>query len=444
MPRFLHAALALMLYAISSTSSAQQQFDSFRFVGEVSPAVSGSVSSIEFSAGPSGVSSRPTGKLSYLDVAGLSTVYDVVFTASNVIKPDMPVFMPQANFGAGSEPSLNLDQVQFLTAKLVNPENADSKAPAHWFRMTLHDNTLSGVFRIANRVYSIKRDVDSVVEVRTTQSTNESFQPSKQLKITAVIDEAYVFEDPSSGISGLNNLGHIYALESLHVAEGLIADTLNLAFKVDQLVYRPATALTSVDSPTDYLAGAQGWLAENAAAFGITDNYATFVFRGADVSENIASNIVLQDKSEYDQLNSAWYFGQLLGVPQQSGTLSGSDQQQSLASAYWNNQQREYLVDNPPPAELTRILSYDEPEIEITEPTANTPIPDFLLDSESEESNNGIGLQSDTDNPSINAGNDSVDTGGSSGGGAFIPLHLIALYLIILATVRCKRIRRLN
>ena len=67
-----------MLFALSGTASAQQ-FDSFRFVSEISPAIAGSVTGIEFFESASGDNDadNPKAALSFLDASGLSTVFDV-------------------------------------------------------------------------------------------------------------------------------------------------------------------------------------------------------------------------------------------------------------------------------------------------------------------------------------------------------------------------------
>ena len=95
--------------------------------------------------------------------------------------------------------------------------------------------------------------------------------------------------------------------------------------------------------------------------------------------------------------------------------------------AGWNSVQREHLEDNPPESSLTQILSFDEPEIEVT-PEMSIPIPDFILDAESEESSNGLGLQSDGDFSSSDS-DQSAEAGGSSGGGALGLKEILILFL---------------
>ena len=148
MPRFLYPLLALMLFTISSHSSAQQ-FNSFRFISDIAPVASGAVTSIDLQAADDEVS----GTLSFLNAAGLSSVYDIRFSPSQAISPNVTVFLPPPDFGNSLEPSLNLDGVQFFTGTLADPDNESATAPPHWFRMTLFDGIWSGTFRVADRIY---------------------------------------------------------------------------------------------------------------------------------------------------------------------------------------------------------------------------------------------------------------------------------------------------
>ena len=415
MPRILHPLLALLLFTASSQSIAQQ-YNSFRLVGDVAPVAGGTVTSIELFP-----ESSTNAKLSFYNVAGLSTVYDIRFSPSQAIRDDMAVYMPPAGFGPSSAPELNLDDVKFLTGKLIDPDNAST--PPHWFRMTLHEGIWSGTFRVANQVYSINRsNVDPVIDVRGA-SGNTTFQPSRQVKVSAVIDDDYIFTYPATE---QDSNGHIHALESIHVMDGLIADSLGITIKLEQLIYRPATELAPDLSQ---------WLQTNGEAFGLTDNMATFVFRGAPaVNAQASEKLIVQTKPDSYQFDSAYHFGQLLGLPQQSDTLNASDQITSVRSAYWNNVQSEYLDANPPAAELTQILSYDEPEIEVSTPQQNEPIPQHILDSESEESSQGLGPQDDG-NVGVTDQQNSIPTGASSGGGSSSVVALLMLLVICVVRV---------
>ncbi len=439
MPRYLAPLLVLMLLTISGASSAQQ-YASFRFVSETLPVTGSSVTSIEFPA-PEQNNPLSGARLSYLNVAGLSTIYDVEFTPSEIIRDGVPVYMPSTDFGPTDESNIDLEDVRFLTGRLIHPDNADATLPPHWFRMTLHEGVWSGVFRISDRVYSIDRlQNENVVEVRTTPSGNTSFQPTTQVKLTALIDENYVFSNTDS--VGMDDKGHIFALESLHIMEGLAADSLGITLKLEQLIYLTAAELATDIDPSTEIAN---WLSINAAAFGISDNLATFIFRGADgttstaTSAHATNNFVLQGKSPHYQFETAHYFGQLLGLPVEDGTLQHikNNPTTPLPAVHWSEAQRTFISDNPAPATLTQTLSYDAPVIEITEAEAPNIIPDYILESESPEMTTGSGLQNDepqNDNGSIANGDTPESTtpdNGGSGGGAFNPFSLLALLFSI-------------
>ena len=435
MPRFLSPLLTLMLYVFSSTASAQQ-FDNFRFVSDFSSAIAGSVTRIEFSGAND--TENPAAALSFLDASGLSTVFDVEFSPSDVIRNGAPVFLAETTFGNSDVPSTDLADVQFLTGRLVHPEDPEALLPIHWFRMTLHNGVWSGVFRINDKIYSIDRlQNDNVVEVRTTSSTNDQFQPATQAKVTALIDEEYVSADSVGDSIGMDNTGHIFALESIHVMDGLTTDTLGVTLRLEQLIYQNASALTSSSQPSDLAAGASDWLDNNAEAFGITDNLATFVFRGANTQSPIngvhiatgivRDNFVLQGNSNYYQFESAHYFGSLLGLPIETGTMQQfvTDGPHPLPAADWNESQRSFLSANPPPSALTQTLSFDAPIIEVTETEPFNEIPQDLIDSDlAETSNNGGLFQGDQ-------GETVSDAGGSGGGSFGSPLFFLWLFLLV-------------
>ena len=421
MQRFLSSLLVMMLYVVSSNSSAQQ-FDSFRQIGEFSGTAAGTVTSITLAP--------TTSQISFFDAAGLSTVFDVVFTPSNVIRDDVPVFMPSTTFGSDIstvvEPSLNLDGVGFFTGTLVNTQDRQGPVPAHWFRITFHDGIWSGAFRIADRIYSINRDQrDNVVEVRSTPSLNTALLPTRQIKVSALIDEGLVYADAPGDAVGLDTLGHIYALETLHVMDGIALDSLGVTLKLEQLVYQESNRISS---PSE-------WLADNAETFGVDDNFATFLFRGSD-NASVGSNFVQQNTTGYAQLATAHNFGELLGLPAESGTLQSA--LSPLNSAHWSESQKDFLSANLPVSPLVQIISSDAPAIEVTEPEIVNEIPQFILDSEIVESidpaidpdsNNSsasgsLGLQNDE------AGDGQANMLAAGGGGGFNPFAAVALLLI--------------
>ena len=236
MQRFPTYLLMVMLYLVSSISSAQQ-FDSFVQVGESRGISAGTVTSISLA--------QTGSRITFFNAAGFTTVFDLNLTPSQVIRDSMSVFMPAEAFPE-IEPSMDLDDVSFFTGELIDPLNPGISTPANWFRLTLHNDTWSGAFRIADRIYAINRSQpDNVVEVRATPSQNQSLRPVRRIKVTAIIDEEFVFADSPGDSVGMDNLGHIYALESLHVMEGVMNDSLGITLTLDQLIYQRSSELAS-------------------------------------------------------------------------------------------------------------------------------------------------------------------------------------------------------
>ena len=425
MQRFSTSLLVMMLFVVSSNSSAQQ-FDSFRQIGEAAGTAAGTVTSITLAPDSS--------QISFFNAAGLSTVFDVILTPSQVIREDMPVFMPSANFGNDIsntvEPSLNLDGVSFFTGTLVNTQDPQGDVPAHWFRITFHDGIGSGAFRIADRVYSINRDQrDNVVEVRSTPSQNNQLQATRQVKVSALLDEGFVYADAPGDSVGLDTLGHIFALETLHVMDGIALDSFGLKLRLEQLVYQESNQIASPAA----------WLTDNAGIFGIDDNFATFLFRGnADASVGI--NFVQQNVASYAQLATAHNFGELLGLPEENATLQSA--LNPLDAAHWSESQNDFLSANLPNPTLVQIINSDSPEIEITEPEIINEIPQSILDSEIVES-----IEPDSSGSTATDGaifqNDEVSEGqanltatGGGGGGKLSPFAAVALILLIVTRRR--------
>ena len=224
--------------------------------------------------------------------------------------------------------------------------------------------------------------------------------------------------------------------------DGLTTDTLGIALRLDQLVYQNASALTSSSQPFDLAAGASEWLDNNTEAFGITDNLATFIFRGANTRSPVdgvhiatgivQDNFVIQGNSIYYQFESAHYFGSLLGLPIEAGTLQQfvADGLHPLPAADWSESQRDFLSANPPPAELTQTLSFDAPIIEITEDPINQ-IPQDLIDSDLGEGSDNSGLLQSDDS-------DTVSESGGSGGGSFGTSVLLLWLLSLIPAVRTR------
>lgn len=428
MLRNIAPTLALMLSMFASQVSAQE-FDNFRLIGENVPAGAGFVTSVSLNT------ESDTAQISFLNVAGLSKVYDVTFTASDTIRTNVPVFMPPPGFSEFNPPALDLEGIEFFKGSLVDSE--DGTVPAHWFRMTKYNGRWSGVFRIADRVYAIDRDNDNqIIDVRHTPSTHVIFQPSRRVKISAVIDEEYLFAD------GTANLGHLYALESIHVMDGLLADTLSMTVLLEQLIYQPAVALTSPGQAFDLKAGAQSWLNSNGEAFGLTDNIATLFFRSATNNLSgvgkhpdsglVDDGLVIQGNYSGYQFSSAHYFGKLLGIAKEPFSLQdwAIDAEVALASAHWTDRQKEFLDFNPPSADLTQILSYDAPEIATPPVEEINQVDNRFVDSDSPEGSTGPPALINNDGASGSAES-------TSGGGSYSLDSLAALLLMLMfATVK--------
>ncbi len=406
--------LTLVLCAFGGMTSAQE-FDNFRFVGEGTTASAGFVTSV--SLGPD----TSTATLSFLNVAGLSTVYNISLQPSDVIRASTPVFLPPAGFAENFVQPLGLAGMQFLTGTLTDPQGGN--VPAHWFRLTLYDNRWSGVFRVANRIYSINRQADNtVVNVRHTPSPYNTFQPSRRLKVSAVIDEQYLMAAPSIQPGQLN------ALESIHVMDGLLADTLGTTVLLENIIYQAAAELSSESG--DLLEGAQQWLDTESDAFGLTDNYATLFFReaanrnlitaGSNPKNGAADNgaIVQGTNPEY-QFATAHYFGSLLGLSDQPQTLQHwiSSGDIALPEVYWTAQQKETVDLSPPSAELTQFLVYDAPDTSTPTPDEINAVARQLVDADSHE---GTG----NDAPLLSDGSSNP---ASSGGGILRPDFFLLL-----------------
>ena len=79
--------------------------------------------------------------------------------------------------------------------------------------------------------------------------------------------------------------GQLVALESIHVMDGLLADSLGLTVLLEQLIYQPASVLSVSTQTTDMEIGANSWVDSNAESFGLGDNLATIFFSGSSQSK---------------------------------------------------------------------------------------------------------------------------------------------------------------
>ncbi len=388
MLRNIATALALILCIFAGKSTAQE-FDNFHLVGENSTSNAGFVTSLSLDP------ATDTGTISFLNAAGLSAVYNITLTPSEVIRDGLPVFKPTQEFGDYLR-SLDLEGIRFFTASLRDPNGGS--VPPHWFRLTRFDDEWSGVFRVADRIYSIDRLSDTnIVEVRVTPSTKSIFQPARRVKISAVIDEQYMqyFSATDSRITG-----QLVALESIHVMDGLLADSLGLTVLLEQLIYQPASVLSVSTQTTDMEIGANSWVDSNAESFGLGDNLATIFFREA-VNQNQVDNnsdngllnnrLIIQGSSGSHQFATAHYFGQLLGIDNETDTIQDwriSDV--SLPVVHWSEQQILMFNQNLPAPELTQTLSYDTPEVTRPAPEPTVPVNEQFVDADSHEAQPGL------------------------------------------------------
>lgn len=427
--------LALIISMVTSIVSAQE-FDSFRLISENTPAGAGFVTGISLNT------DSEAAQISFLNAAGLSRVYDVALTTSDAISENTPVFLPPSGFSDFLPPALDLEGVQFFKGSLIDPD--DGALPPHWFRLTKFNGRWSGAFRVADRVYAIDRsDENNIVDVRYTPSTQDIFQPTRRVKVSAVIDDEYLFAD------GTDNLGHLHALESIHVMDGLLADTLNTTVLLEQLIYQPAAALTSPEQISDVRAGARNWLDTNGAVFGLTDNIATLFFRNAINSSPgirtqpdnglIDDGLIVQGNYNSYQFATAHYFGRLLGIFEEPMTLQDltTNADGALLSAHWSDQQKEFLELNPPSADLIQVLSFDTPVIAAPPPEEINEIDSRFIDAEAPEgANQGPALLNDDD---VN-----VDPGNASGGGSYSLNHLMLILLVLYLSNMKKILHRTN
>lgn len=430
MQRFLTSLLVMMLYLASSTSSAQQ-FESFRQVGEASGIAAGTVTSFTLAptlpTAASQANTQNASQISFFNAAGLSTVYRVTFTPSNIIRNNTRVFLPSDDF-SGVAPGLNLDEVRFFTGTLTNPADPQSDIPAHWFRLTFYNGIWSGAFRIADRIYFIDRSRrDNIVEVRSTPSQNSTLRPTRQLKVTALIDDEFVFADSPGDSVGLDNIGHIHALESLHIMEALTNDSLGLTLTLEQVVYRSSSELLLPAA----------WLESNASSFGIEDNFTSFLFRGDESLQqqvNRAPNnrYILQSTLNFNQLTSAHLFGSLLEIRPENSTLQSN--QNPLDAAHWSESQRTALLANLPSFSRIQTISSDAPEIEVTESEdIINQIPQSILDSEIVESlDQNINSTTDTGGLLQSDETPTSDPAAQSGGGMLNSTSIGSLLSLLL------------
>lgn len=390
--RFNIALTLAVLTLLFSSSALATFFDQFRLIGNHQGLESGFVSSISFDK------SQSTATVHFRNVAGINEELTVALSASQSIPAAVPVFLPPPAFIQPPPPSLDLSGVEFMQGAILT--QATQNVPPHWFRLTYFDERWSGTFRIDRRIYTIDRaSHDDTIVVRPARHGDLDFLPQKRIKLSAVIDEYYVNADAVGDGQGMDNLGHIFALESVHVMDGLLSDSLGITTALEQVIYQTADQLGNHTTANDLLNGAEQWSDTHADAFGLTDNLAILFFSGqldtATGSAALATNdhiAVLGNTSDY-QFATGHAFGQVLGLPAETTTLQqwpGDDT--TVQDVLWSDTQNRYLSDHPLPAALVQTISYDAPEI--ANPPADEPaqpLDQQLINAELPESEGIIG-----------------------------------------------------
>ena len=125
-----------------------------------------------------------------------------------------------------------------------------------------------------------------------------------------------------------------------------------------------------------------------------------FFFREA-VNQNQVDNnsdngllnnrLIIQGSSGSHQFATAHYFGQLLGIDNETDTIQDwriSDV--SLPVVHWSEQQILMFNHNLPAPELTQTLSYDPPEVTRPAPEPTVPVNEQFVDADSHEAQPGL------------------------------------------------------
>jgi hypothetical protein len=414
----------LMLLALAPTKSATAQiFDQFSLVGDHSGIRTGFVTSISFDA------QQRKASIQFLNVAGGSEEFTAQLTESTSIQSSIPVFLPSVDFLQPPPASLDLSGVEFLQGALSASEG--SVVPTHWFRLTYFDDQWSGAFRVDQRIYSIDRQsTDSTVTVRPVRD-GLNRRPDSRIRVSAVIDENYIQTDSLSNAAAAGNQGHLSAIESIHILDGLLTDGLGITAWLEQVIYQPATILPATTAASALLAGAETWNDTNADVFGLDDNLAVFFFRGgmppygvgepalqAYTNDHIA---IIGSTPDY-QFATAHAMGGMLGLPYENNTLQQwhLNSRTALPDVFWSDSHRQHLSANPLPASLTQSISYDAPEI-ADQPSEQTAvaIDEALLIAEQPESGGLISNDAPDSTPS--------DFTANEGAGALVPFALLLL-----------------
>lgn len=425
--RTLSGVFGLLLLADTAWS---QTFEHFRFVG-LSATPVGTVTSLSIDTSADSAANN-AGELAYFDASGLSTVFTLNIRPSAVVNQQTTV-RRQRGDGFDTLSLQDLYDVQFYTGELTHDSTTP---PANWFRLSRYNGAWSGVFRVGGQIYNVKRDNNpDVVEVRSTRSDTVSMSPTHRAKASAVFSNNY-FQSGNSE----DTVKHLAALESIHVADGLLTDSLGLALQLEQIVV--ASVFDAADtSADDATAIAIDWHQRTQASVGSDDNLATLFF--VESAENTAAARLANDASvvaddalilqpysanEY-QFSTAYSFGALLGLGTETGTLQDWRQSEltALPAAHWSEQQRENFDANTSISGLLQVLPNDQPTTESPTLPVPAPLDPLLVDSDAEEK---APLQLQDDAATFNE-----TTAG--GGGSAVWLFLISLLFLRASGTRC-------
>jgi len=408
----LSCAIGLLLLMHPAWS---QTFDDFRFVG-IPGVPGGTVTSLTLG----NIDGVGEGELSFFDAAGLSSVFTLTYKPSTVINSQTPVFSG-AEITPENNPLPSLDDISFYTAELSHETN---NIPASWFRLTHYQGIWSGVFRVANQIYSLDRErSENVIDVRSTPIANADSPLTLGARVSSVFDIGY-FPDNATQRSLAN------ALESIHVLDGLLSDSQGLTLSLEQIIIDNILQFTDTNTADNLASAIVDWRQRNP----IEDNLATLLFVDQADGESLANSLstnfaaILQDDATIILPHGAGYqfetshsFGKLYNVREQSNTLQDRRETGlvSLPAVHWSEQQLEDFDANLPGRAL-RILSNDQS----TNTDQQLPVPaeldEQLVDSDSQES--ATILQSDQTAQSL--------APATSGGGSALWLCLAAMVFL--------------
>lgn len=398
-----------------------QTFDNFLFVG-IPGMPNGTVTSLSLET-PAEIGSAggtiDIGEVSYFDAAGLSTVYTLSATPSEVINSQTIVFTDKTT---ETLRLADLHDISFYKAELTHESN---NAPPNWFRLTNYQGVWSGVFRVGNQVYSVNRETSTdVIEVRTSLSDTVYISPTLRGTVSAVFSTDYF----NNGSTDRQNI-QAPALESIHVLDGLLSDSLGLSLQLDRIVTANVFDDVAPAASSDFtISTALNWKEQHADWFGADDKLATLFFTDQQAEGNTTSNtatiatddaIIVQPHDTEYQFALAHNFGKLLNLRDQSGTLQDWQQNAlvSLPAVHWSQQQQDDFDNNPPASQLLQVLNNDQTLTETDSLPEPAELDRVLVESDSEEREAAL----PQDDP-ITA----TSTSTTSGGGA-IWLCLVAL-----------------